>query len=586
MTERTWTVLEPPPQSFTDQFPNLPPLVAHLLYHRNVRTQEHIDEFLNPDYSQDIHDPFLFNDMTKVVDRLFAAMENGERITIHGDYDADGVSACIILTSMFRAMGYENIDVYIPHKATEGYGLNTNTVELLQKQQTKVIITCDCGISNKPEIERANELGMDVIVTDHHTIPPELPPAFAIIHPKIEGETYPDKTLAGGGVAFKLMQAMLQRHKETHDVLANGDKHATFEKWQLDMAAIASVADMVPLLGESRTLTTYGLIVLNKTKRIGMQKLLMEVGLMNDDGSMKREIDADTIGFKIAPQINAAGRIDHANVAYNLLATESPIDATDLAYELNQTNAERQAMTKELTKKGIEQAEQQLDSPIIFAFGKDWSQGIVGLVAGRLKDKYQKPAIVMTYTGDEITGSGRSVPGFNLIESMQEIPHFFRKYGGHPMACGFSLNNPEELETMKQALREKYETKTKDVDMSPTLLIDAAVDLEDVNWDLYDVLNKFEPFGQKNPKPTYVARGVTVKSADPIGQDGKHMKLLVTHKTPKIRKAMGWRMCNGDVNWCEKLSPGDMIDMVFEIGVNEWNGNRELQLTIVDLKKG
>lgn len=587
MVQKKWTVLPDPPESFLKEFPHLPPLVAHLLYHRGLTTQNQIDEFLNPDYSQDIHDPFLFKDMEKTVKRLFEAMEKNERITIHGDYDADGVSACVILVSTFHAMGYDNVDVYIPHKATEGYGLNEKTVQYLHDQETRVIITCDCGISNKPEVEKANELGIDVIVTDHHTIPQELPPAFSIIHPKIETETYPDQTLAGGGVAFKLMQALLLEHKKEHGTLENGDTHDAFEKWQLDMVAIASVADMVPLLGESRTLTKYGLIVLNKAKRVGMQKLLLETKIMNDDKSLKYELDANTIGFKIAPQINAAGRIDHANVAYKLLATRDPIQATDLAFELNKTNQERQRLTEELVKEATEQAKTQTDAPILFVFGKEWSQGIVGLVAGRLKEMYQKPVIAMTHMGEEITGSGRSIPGFNLIESIQEINEHFSKHGGHPMACGFTLANANGLEAMKEALTKKYHEKTAEKDMTPLLEIDAQIDLEEVNWDLYDVLEKFKPFGQKNPTPTYIAKKVEVVSVDSMGKDAKHMKLMVKHSTPKIRKMVGWGFCDASrrgQDWCAALKPGDQLDIAFEIGINEWNGNRELQLTIVDIK--
>ncbi len=265
--QKIWRVSADPPQTFLDEHPELPPIVARLLYHRNLTTQPAIDEFLNPDYSIHVHDPYLFRDMTKAVERILRAGENGEKITIHGDYDADGVSASVILASLFKILNI-NFDVFLPHRETDGYGLNMNTVDLLHKQGTKIIITCDCGISNAPEIAKANELGMDVIVTDHHSIPAKLPDAYAIIHPKVIGETYPDQTLAGGGVAFKLAQGILRKHKESNELLPNGDKHEAYEKWLLDMVAIASVADMVPLLGESRTLTKYGLIVLNKTRRI------------------------------------------------------------------------------------------------------------------------------------------------------------------------------------------------------------------------------------------------------------------------------------------------------------------------------
>ncbi|OGH87235.1 MAG: single-stranded-DNA-specific exonuclease RecJ [Candidatus Magasanikbacteria bacterium RIFOXYA1_FULL_40_8] len=582
-----WVILEPAPPSFLEEFPQLPPLVANLLYNRDIRTQEKIDEFLNPDYSQDVHDPFIFGDMKKAVNRVLKAVEKNERITIHGDYDADGVSAAVILTNLFEALGFKNYDVFLPHRETDGYGLNMETIKILYTTGTKLIITCDCGISNYEEIELANKFKMDVIVTDHHTVPEKLPPALAIIHPKLEKEKYPDKNLAGGAVAFKLMQGVLEAHKKNNEILPNGQKHEAFEKWQLDMVAIASVADMVPLIGESRTLTKYGLTVLNKTKRTGLQKLLLEARLLQENGDTKKPINADTIGFQIAPRINAAGRMNHANVAYKLFTTKDETDASQLAFELNNNNKDRQKMTDDLLKQAVKQVEEtQKDNPILFVLGQGWSTGIVGLISGRLKEKYYKPSLVMAENNGEITGSGRSIENFNLIESLQEMPDYFLKFGGHPMACGFSLKDKNLLEDFKKDLINKFNEKTKGFDMSPVLKIDAEIDLENVNWELYDLLSKFEPFGKANEKPKYLARGLTVHSLLPVGKDGKHLRIMVKHNTEKIQKTIGWSLCNGNgVNWCQELKIGDKIDMVFEMDVNEWNGNREIQLTIADLHK-
>jgi single-stranded-DNA-specific exonuclease len=587
---KVWKVLDAPPQLFFDEHPELPPTIAHLLYHRNIRSQRQIDEFLNPDYSVDVHDPFLFRDMKRAVSRIFLALENKEKIVIHGDYDADGVSAATILMTTLKLLGATNVDVFLPHRELDGYGINIRTIELLAKENAKVIISCDCGISNTPEIARANELGVDVIITDHHTIPEELPKAYATIHPKVEGESYPDKGLAGGGVAFKLAQGLLMTYKENNEFLPNGDHPEAVEKWLLDMVAIASVADMVPLLGESRTLTKYGLIVLNKTRRIGLQKLLLEARLLEEDGTMRREITADTIGFQIAPRINAAGRLGHANVAFQLLNTNSPTEAVDLAYQLDQNNKDRQQRTDQYVREAIAQVENggQKENPVLFVIEKDWSTGIVGLIASRLKDKYSKPTIAMGYNEGNIVGSGRSVNGFNMIASMQEVPELFLKFGGHPMACGFTLKTPETFELFKKSIIEKYKEKTVDIDMIPTFNIDSEIKLIDVNWELYDLLDKFKPFGMHNDKPKYLARNLSIVSVDPLGADGKHMKLMVRETAGPLRKVVGWRLCgdnNGGPNWCKILRVGDKIDMVFEVDVNEWNGNRELQLSIVDLKK-
>ncbi|PIZ94809.1 MAG: single-stranded-DNA-specific exonuclease RecJ [Candidatus Magasanikbacteria bacterium CG_4_10_14_0_2_um_filter_37_12] len=586
--QKKWQVLSDPPQSFYEEHPELPKIVANLLYNRGIETQEKIDEFLNPDYSTDIHDPMLFNDMEKAVNRIMSAIEKEERIIVHGDYDADGVSGAVIITSFFRAMGHKNYDVFLPHRETDGYGLNKNTVRLLKDEGANVIITCDCGVSNVEETALANEFGMDVIITDHHSIPAILPKALAIIHPKIDGEKYPDKNLAGGAVAFKLVQGLLTKHQETNELLPNDMKHDGFEKWLLDMVAIASVADMVPLLGESRTLTKYGLLVLNKTKRIGLQKLLLEARLLGENGETKKELDADTIGFQIAPRINAAGRINHANIAYQLLSTNDPIEATDLALELNKNNNNRKKITENCVKEADAQAGQQEGKPVLFVFQENWPAGVIGLIAGKIKESYQKPTIAMTMNGTDLVGSGRSVEGFNMIESLQELPEYFTKFGGHPMACGFSLVNPEVLEDFQTALIKKFEEKTKNIDLLPTIDVDAEVNMDNVNWELFDLLQKFEPFGQANPKPKYIAKGLTVVKVDSIGQDGRHLKMVVKHRSNKTKKLIGWQLCSDNkekTNWCKVLSEGSKIDIVFEIGVNEWNGNRELQLTIVDLKK-
>lgn len=584
--KQRWDIQPEPPQTFFDEFPELPRTVASLLYNRSITNQASMDEFLAPDYSRDVHDPFLFRDMKKTVLRLFEAIEKGEQITIHGDYDADGVSASVILTDTLRALGATHLNVYLPHRETDGYGLNLKTIEFLSKNNTKLIITCDCGISNKNEVDLANECGIDVIITDHHSIPELLPNAFAIIHPKLQGETYPFKDLAGGGVAFKLAQAMLHTHKETHERLADGQAHDGFEKWLLDMVAIASVADMVPLLGESRTLTKFGLIVLNKTRRIGMQKLLLEARLLDDDGTMKKEIDAQTIGFRIAPRINAAGRLDHANTAYQLMVTKDGTEAVDLAWQLDQSNNERRRLTDEYVKEAIEQVErEQKNSPVLFVYKPHWTTGVVGLIAGQIKNKYGKPAIAMGLKQDEISGSGRSIKGFNMIETLHEMPHCFSKYGGHPMACGFTLASPDMLKVCQNELIERFNKKTNGIDITPTLDIDAEIELEHVTWELYDLLDKFEPFGQANPQPLYLARGLTVIRTEPVGKEGKHLRILLKHKTNSVRKTIGWSLCEGDTNWGKELKSGDMIDMVFEIGVNEWNGSRDLQMTIVDLRK-
>jgi len=589
---KKWIISPTVPTEFLNLHPELPPIVTRLLYNRNIKTPEQIDEFLNPDYTQDIHDPFLFNDMEKAVEIIFSNIKQQKNIVIHGDYDADGVCASATIVSCLKNMGAKNVSVFLPHRETDGYGLNLKTVKNLSDKKTDLIITCDCGVSNTPEVKLAKELGMMVIITDHHSIPAEIPPADAIIHPKISGENYPDKGLCGGAVAFKLVQALLKKHKETNGILADGQSHAAFEKWLLDLAAISSIGDMVPLVGESRTLTKYGLTVLNKTKNIGLKKLMFVAGILDENGQPKRgSINAHMIGFQIVPRLNAAGRMDHANSAYALLMATDEHEAEELAWQLNQNNLDRQKLTENLVNQAIKQIKDsgQEKNSALFAFGEDWPTGVLGLVSGRLKDMFYKPSLAMGLNSDkEIVGSGRSISEFNLIASMQERPEFFDKFGGHPQACGFTLKSRESLEDFKKFLNEKVPLETKGIELVPQINIDSIVDLDEINWPMYDLLQKFEPFGMHNEEPIYAAKGLTIVNIDPVGQDGKHLRMNLKHNSQTVRKTIGFGL--GDTNrhpddWKNNLHPGDKIDIAFCISVNEWNGNRDLQMTIHDIKK-
>ncbi len=597
---KKWQVVTPISAEFRQQFLEIPETILQLLYSRGLTTQKQIDEFLNPDYSQDIHDPFLFRDMKKAVARIFQAIEKDELIVIHGDYDADGVCAAVILTLTLRELGAKHLDIFLPDRDLDGYGLNKNTVEVLLMAGVKLLITCDCGISNKEEVAEAQNRGLDVIITDHHTVPPEPPPAYAIIHPKMPDEEYPDKGLSGGGVAFKLSQALLssavilngakrseesisETAKDPSALRPQDDNRVSFEKWLLDLVAISSVADMVPLLGESRTLTKYGLIVLNKTKRLGLRSLIEIAGLTSDS-----DLDTHSIGFQIAPRLNAAGRMQHANTAYQLLLADDPIQARELARELNANNKERQKITEQMTAEAEEliEVEKQKEAPIIFVLKDGWPLGLVGLVASRLCDRYYRPVMVMTKKDDLINGSGRSIDQINIIEKIEKLKDCFTKYGGHPQACGFTLKEGA-LEKFKTEMTKLVAEETIDQKLQPALLIDAEINLDEVDWKLYDLLEKLEPFGEDNPEPAYLTRGLIVAQTKAVGSDGQHLQLWVKHQSEKTHKMIGF--CFNDenkvgANWCRLLKPEDKIDVVFQISANEWNGNRELQLKIVDLK--
>mgnify|MGYP003966001361 FL=1 len=557
-----WKLPQKPSKEFIDKFPELHPIVVQLLYNRNLKTQKEIDEFLSPDYSKDVHDPHLFKDMEKACQRIYKAIKNKELITVYGDYDADGVSSAVILRSVLKNLK-ANVEVYLPHRAKEGYGLNKKAVEELAKK-SKVVITCDCGISNYEEVDIANEKGLDVIITDHHTVPEKLPKALAIIHPQVD-EKYPFKFLAGGGVAFKLAQALLSHAKND---LSAKEKEIN-EKWLLDMVALATVADMVPLLGENRTLVKYGMLVLKKTQRLGMKKL---IEIANLDVS---KIDTRSIGFSLAPRINAAGRMDHANLAYYLMIEEDEDKAIQLAKDLNQSNLDRQKLTERIVREAKAQKINEDDSLLTF-YNPDWSSGLTGLVAGRLAREHSRPVFVMTKVDENIVGSGRSVPEFNIIEALQDNEELLIKYGGHPQACGFSMD-PVKQEEFIKVMKENAANKLKDVQFISKLEVELGIDFEDISWDLVDLLEKFRPYGQKNPEPLFMSTGLSVTSLRQVGNDGKHLKLEVS-KGNKKKGAIAFGM--GKMS----LELGDKIDIVYNLSINQWNGNREIQLIIKDIK--
>lgn len=551
-------------EEILEKFPELHPIVVQLLYNRGLDSQIKIDEFLYPDYSRDVYDPYLFRDMAKACARIDSAIENKEKITVYGDYDADGVCSSVILETVLKKVG-AIVEVYLPHREKDGYGLNKNSVKEIIDNGTSLIITCDCGISNVDEVAFANENKTDVIITDHHSIPETLPKALAIIHPKIEGEEYPFKFLAGGGVAFKLAQALLKKNEKLQD-----KEKEIEEKWLLDLVAISTVADMVPLLGENRTLVKYGLLVLKKSKHLGLKKLLE---IANIDVN---KIDAQTISFSVGPRINAAGRMDHANLAYYMLMEEDEERATQLASDLNQSNLDRQKLTDQVVREAKQMDIDSADRLLTF-YKEDWPAGLTGLVAGRLLRDYGKPCIVMTKVADQIIGSSRSVNGFNITAALTENKHLINRFGGHPQAAGFAIKEENKEELMANLKKIALE-QLKDIDLTPKIDIELEVDFEDINWELVDLLDKFSPFGQENPEPLFMSKGLKITLARKVGIDQKHWKLELS-KGNKAKGAIAFGLTNID------LAVGDSVDVVYNLSINQWNGNREIQLIIRDIKK-
>lgn len=565
MTKK-WLVAKKIGEDLKKQFPEIDPVALQLLNNRGLATQQSIDEFLHPDYGRDVHDPFAFRDMDRAVMRISKAIAAGEKITVHGDYDADGVSATAIMVTVLKALGAQ-IHVHIPHRSLEGYGLSEKTVHELDKNGTKLIVTVDCGIASQKEVALANSKGIDVIVTDHHEQQPELPPAFAIINPQVEESGYPFRGLSGSGVAFKLAHALCIR---------DGGKRLKegFEKWLLDLVAIGTITDCMPILGENRTLVKYGLVVLRKTRRLGIQELVKQIGITQES------LDSNAVGFMIGPRLNAAGRLEHANTAYELLLTEDREEAERIAVGLGKTNQDRQRMTEKIVSLAKKQIGEVKDEKILFAIGDGWIPGIVGLVAGRLLEEYSRPVLIMgAKENGEIVGSGRSIPSFDVTRALIETRDLLDHFGGHAVACGFSLSSGK-LDDFKKRMTKLAEAKIKTGDMVKCIQIDTEVRLKEVNWGLVELLNQFEPFGEDNTQPRFVAYGLTVMDLQKVGNDGKHLRLVVKHDE-EIEKIIAFGIGN---TWGNQLKIGDVVDVVFELSIHEWNGNREIQLKLVDIK--
>lgn len=575
-----WQVAEPVPTDVAAQFPAYPPALLQLLWNRGLKTQAEMDAYLTPDWDRDTFSPSLFRHMDQAVARVFASLEKGEVIAVHGDYDADGVSGSAVLLTAMRDIcrslfspggpyNEKNLTFYLPHREKEGYGVAVATVEsLATERNAKLMITVDCGISNKPAIDRAKELGMDTIVCDHHTMPAELPDAI-LIHPLVPGETYPNKHLCGTGVAFKLASALIGEARKRGAHLPDG-----YEKWLLDLVAIATVTDVMPLTGENRALETFGLKVLNKTRRLGLKKLL-EIA-----GTPLGAVDTTTIGFQIGPRLNAAGRMQHASGALELLLAEDDMAATHFGNHLQEVNAARQEASERMYQAAKASVGEIGDQKLIIAAGEGWSPGLVGLVASKLVNDYRRPVLVVGHENGHHVGSGRSVPGYDITATVRAAAEHMDKFGGHPQACGFSVTGAEKFALASEAMHAYAELNLQPEQMVPTLRVDAEIALEDADWALLENLEKLQPFGEGNRSPVFCARGLLVSGVDPVGADGKHLRLAVRSPRGKIVRMIGFRF--GHLLGTLRL--GQTVDVAFELGVNEWNGRRDIQFKITDLK--
>ncbi len=568
MTDRPWVLADQPPSNLVSEYPELPGLIVRLLWQRGFRTAEAIKNFLRPEYVQDLQDPFIFTQMRAAVDVILAAVADQRLITIYGDYDVDGVTATATMVETLSALGGQ-VDWYLPERLAEGYGLNVAAIEELAARGTKVLITVDCGTTSVAEIDRAHALGLQVVVLDHHHQPAKLPAAEAIINPVFDRESRSYQYYSSAGVAFTVARALLQA---TNNGATVGHRLAPgWEKWLLDLTAMSTVADMMPMTGTNRLLVKYGLVVLRKTRRPGLRALF---DVMGSDVS---KADETTISFQIAPRLNAAGRLHHASIALDVLLTKDVTQARRLAEQLQAVNGERQRLTEMAFTEALEQLEHQGEQSAYTAFAPHWSPGIIGLIAGRLVERVWRPVLVMTQNGDEIIGSGRSTPGFDIMSALDAGATHFRRFGGHPGACGFTLVSLETRSTF-QAWWQDYARATVPPGRAlKPVAVDLPATLAELDGETIDLIDACAPYGQTNPRPVFMISNLTVVSVAPVGTSGQHLR-LVAQDGDQSGKFIGFRVGER----LGELQPGTVIDVAVEASWNSWNGQKERQLKMTD----
>ena len=536
------------------------PVIQQLFFNRGLTTESEAMAFVQR--SQLVAaDVMLLPDMPAAVERLVAAIEQRDRIVIYGDYDVDGVTATALLVLHLQQYGAD-VHHYIPRRDLEGYGLNNPALEELAADGTKLVISVDCGVRSLAEADRARELGMDLIITDHHSVGETLPAAIAVINPKRPDHAYPERNLSGVGLAYKLAQALQLRLP----LAASVPQCETL----LDLVALGSVADLAPLSGENRALVWRGLQRINEHPRAGIAALLVAA---RRRGSA---VDAGTIAFQLGPRLNAAGRLDTALDAYRLLVTTDAAEAERLAQALELLNRDRQQQTIEITQRALQQAlaggAEQL---ILFAVDETFNSGIVGLAAARVQEQAYRPVLVAQREPDQIRGSARSISEFHITEALDECADLLVRYGGHAVAAGFTLL-PENWDAVVQRMRAVAESKLTGLTLRPQLRVDAEVSLADLTGRLARQMEFFEPTGYGNPAPVFAARNVSVASVRRMGADGQHLKLQLQHAGSASVEAVAF----GEGAAADTMPR--QIDVAFNLELNEWQGRRSVQLRLRD----
>ncbi|MCI8964819.1 MAG: single-stranded-DNA-specific exonuclease RecJ [Clostridia bacterium] len=538
---------------------NISNLLATVLVNRGITNQRDIEIFLNPT-RKDFHDPYLIKDMNIAVDRIIKAINNKEKTIIYGDYDVDGITSITVLKKFLKERGLD-VEYYIPNRLNEGYGLNKSAIDEISKKEYTLIITVDCGISAVDEIEYANSLGIETIVTDHHEPMEQLPKAIAVIDNKRKDSEYPFKNLAGVGVVFKLIQAIGMK------LNINEKEYLKY----LDIVCIGTISDIVPLVDENRVIAKLGLKLVEVTKNLGLRALI--------NSSEYKVINSNTISFGIAPRINACGRMGFEKEAVKLFLTEDEKEAQEITEKLNKYNRDRQSIEKSIYEEAIQMIEKEnlKDRNSIILGSDGWHHGVIGIVSSKITDMYFKPSILVCFEDDEAKGSGRSIPGFDLHEALGNMVPYIEKYGGHEMAIGLSLKR-ENFEKLREKF-EEYVTEKDIKNILPIIEIDKIINLKDMNKETVEELELLEPFGEANKRPLFVYKNLKIDSIRALSE-GKHLKLTLKDENTLIN-AIGFNLGH----YSKEYTIGDKVDIAGMIELNSFNGIDNIQINIKDIMR-
>ncbi len=548
-----WKILPPVPDEYLNAS-DISPLIAQLLYNRGIKIGE-IAAFLSADHRLE-GNPFLLPDISEAVSRVYKAVIAREKIAVYGDFDVDGVTATVILGEGLSKLGAEVIP-YIPDRVNEGHGLKISALERLQTQGVALVITTDCGVTDLAEVKQAQGMGMDMIITDHHVPLGSLPRAVAVVDPKRKDSVYPYPDLAGAGVAFKVLQALF--HKDSR------------EEWLtrlLDLVVLATVTDLVTLVGENRYLVREGLRELNNSSRIGIQEMVKLTRLKPG------ELDAEDISWVLGPRLNAAGRMDDSSTSYKLLTTQSPEEARLLSLELEEKNTERQKLTSEVLSRAREKLAAKLHLPLLIEGDESYSSGVIGLVAGRLTDEFYKPTIIINLGSEPCQGSCRSIVEFDIASALTECHDLLTTFGGHPLAAGFTISR-QNLPKLEQRLMSLAMDQLGHLDLRPEIVIDAELPLSTFSGEAFNLIQKLSPFGRSNPQPTFLTRQVEVIECRNFGNQGEWLRL-------KLKQGnVTWQA----VDFRSQVKREDIpshIDIIYNLEKSRWDGEEVLSLNLRD----